>query len=336
MAANRGKCFGFWNRLAVGLAREAGWLVDVDHTWTNAYLASVAKCRTQAYRMAEEPFDANPRPGMLDALPEPINVAGAPVTPFESYEQILACIDKTIEGGRRTSWVTINPQKCVRAWQEQQLLDVLNQADAGICGSVGVWIAAKVLYGRWIRRISGYDLFLRLIGHAAHRGWGIFMLGGSPESNALATENLRRRFPGLRIVGCQDGYFADSESVIDRINASRADLLFVAMGSPTQEHWMHRYRKKIDAPFCMGVGSGVDVASSMFKRAPAVFRKIGMEWLFQLLAEPHRSFRRRTIVIPFMLRVLSKKLASKGLEGVDDNPVKSPGWLRVADLEWWD
>jgi len=245
----------------------------------------------------------------VEVIPAPINVAGAPVMPFNSYDQALACIDRAIEAGRKTFWVAINPQKCYRAWHERELLDVLNRADVGICDGVGVSIAAKVLCGQRLPRVTGCDLFFRLLAHAVQRDWGVFMLGASAESNASASEKLCQRFPGLRIVGRQDGFFEDSDAVIDRINASKADLLFVAMGSPTQEYWICEHRDKIDALFCMGVGGSFDVASGRIKRAPAVFRKTGTEWLFQLLTEPHKRFRRQTIYVPFMLRVLSVKLS---------------------------
>jgi len=244
-----------------------------------------------------------------DVFPEPIHVAGAPVMPFESYEQALACIDRAVETGRKTFWVAINPQKCYRAWHEQALLDVLNRADVGICDGVGVSIAAKILSGRMIHRVTGCDLFFKLLAHAAQRRWGVFMLGASPESNASAREKLCQRSPGLRIVGHQDGFFQDSDAVIERINASKADLLFVAMGSPTQEYWICEHRDKIDAAFCMGVGGSFDVASGTIKRAPAFFRKTGTEWLFQLLTEPHKRFKRQTVYVPFMLRVLGVKLS---------------------------
>lgn len=241
--------------------------------------------------------------------PKSIDVAGARVTQFESYDQALSCIGQAVESRRKTFWVAVNPQKCYRAWHEPQLFEVLNQADVGICDGVGVSIAAKILHGERIHRVTGCDLFFRILELAAQRGWGVFMLGASPESNACASEKLCERFPGLRIVGRQDGFFEDSDGVIEQINASGADLLFVAMGSPTQEYWIAEHRDRIDAAFCMGVGGSFDVASGTIKRAPAFFRKTGTEWLFQLLTEPHKRFKRQTVYVPFMLKVLRARLS---------------------------
>lgn len=241
-------------------------------------------------------------------IPRAINVAGVPVVPFESYEHALACIEATVAAREKTFWVAINPQKCFRAWHEGGLLDLLNRADVGICDGVGVSLAARILHGQGIKRCTGCDLFLRIVPHAAKKGWGVFLLGASPESNAEACAKLQEAYPDLRIVGHQDGYFKDSAQVVSHINSSGADLLFVAMGSPTQEYWIAEHREKINAPFCMGVGGSFDVVSGTIRRAPAIFRRTGTEWLFQLVTEPHKRFRRQTVYVPFMLRVLSKRL----------------------------
>ena len=167
-----------------------------------------------------------------------------------------------------------------------------------------------------------------MLPYAARKGWGVFMLGASAESNAGACARLRQTYPDLRIVGHQDGYFTDSAQVVEQINASGADLVFVAMGSPTQEYWIAKHRELIDAPFCMGVGGSFDVVSGRIRRAPGIFRRTGTEWLFQLLTEPHKRFKRQTVYVPFMLRVVSKKLLGSIGQPVDDAArpaVSSPG-----------
>ena len=121
---------------------------------------------------------------------------------------------------------------------------------------------------------------------------------------------LKKRHPGLQIVGRRDGFFKDSAAVVRQINDSRADMLFVAMGSPKQEYWIAKHREAINAPFCMGVGGSLDVASGTIKRAPRVFQKTGTEFLFQLVTEPKR-FRRQMVYLPYMLNVLKERLARR-------------------------
>ena len=249
-----------------------------------------------------------------ECAPKPMNVAGVPVVPFQSYDHALACIERTVETGQKTFWVAINPQKCFRAWHDSNLLEVLNRADVGICDGVGVSMAAKILYGQRIERCTGCDLFFRILPLAAEKGWGVFMLGASPESNTEARKRLEQLFPGLRIVGNRDGYFEDSASVIEEINATEADLLFVAMGSPKQEYWISRHRQEINAAFCMGVGGSFDVASGTINRAPKIFRRTGTEFLYQLVTEPHR-WKRQKVYFPFMLRVIARRLAGSRQSG---------------------
>lgn len=246
--------------------------------------------------------------GVARRFPDAIDIMGVPVVPFASYEDAIQRVEQEVEAGRKSVWVAVNPQKVYRAWHDRRLMRILKEADVGICDGIGVSIAAKILYGKAVTRCTGCDLFIRLLGISAERGWRVFLLGASPESNRLACGRLKERFPDLRIVGREHGYFEDSSAVIARINASGADLLFVAMGSPQQEYWIFAHRDEIDARFCMGVGGSLEVASGRVMRAPRLFRKTGTEFLFQLVTQPHR-FRRQIVYIPYMLRALRERLA---------------------------
>jgi N-acetylglucosaminyldiphosphoundecaprenol N-acetyl-beta-D-mannosaminyltransferase len=238
---------------------------------------------------------------------EPLSILGVGVLPFESYDEAVAYVERAIASGRKSFGVAINPEKVYQATLNSELMAALAQADMGICDGVGVALAARLLHGRWLRRCTGCDLFFRLIAKAAEKGWRVFLLGASPESNEGACEVLSRQYPGLRIAGRRDGYFTDSSEVVRQINASGADLLFVAMGSPRQELWIAEHRPELDAPFCMGVGGTFDVVSGKARRAPAVFRRTGTEFLFRLLSSPAR-WRRQAVLPLFLLKVLQKKL----------------------------
>ena len=158
-----------------------------------------------------------------------------------------------------------------------------------------------------IARITGISLFFQLIQTAAVKGWKVFLLGASPDSNQGAFDTLSAQYPGLKIVGHIDGFFQDSQEVVRQVNASGADIVFVAMGSPKQEFWIAEHREAIDAPFCMGVGGTFDVVSGKAKWAPSFFRKTGTEWLYRLLSDPRRW--RRQLVLPrFAWLVLKAKL----------------------------
>jgi exopolysaccharide biosynthesis WecB/TagA/CpsF family protein len=241
--------------------------------------------------------------------PAPLDVMGIPVVPFESYDQALRCIDEIVESGSKSFWVAINPIKICRTWKDPELLALLKIADVGVCDGIGVSVASRLLNGHSIKRCTGCDMFFKLTERASQKGWGVYLLGASAKSNAAARSRLTKSYPDLRIVGWHDGYFEDSKAIIDQINASRADLLFVAMGSPRQERWIGEHRHSIDARFCMGVGGSFDVAAGNLRRAPRIFRMTGTEFLFRLMMEPRKRGRIQKVLVPYFLAVLARKLA---------------------------
>ncbi len=242
-------------------------------------------------------------------IPGSVDIMGVPVMPFESYDQALGCAEDAIEAGRKSFWVAINPIKIYNAWHKPELMSLLQQADVGICDGVGVSITSWLLHGHSIKRCTGCDLFFKVIGRASQKGWSVYLLGASAQSNAAARTRLQKMYPDLRIVGWRDGYFEDSEEVIADINSSGADLLFVAMGSPRQERWISTNRRAIDAAFCMGVGGSFDVASGGLSRAPKIARITGTEFLFRLIMEPRKRWKIQKVLLPYFLAVLGRRLS---------------------------
>lgn len=248
------------------------------------------------------------------AMPEALRVMGTRVVPFESYTQAVDCIGAAIAARKKTFCVAINPEKVYRAQRDPTLHAMLEQAEVAICDGVGVALGARLLHGRHVPRCTGVDLCLELLKAAGQRGWRVFLLGASPEANEEAAHKLTERFPGLEIAGRQHGYFKDGDAIVEQINASGADLLFVAMGSPRQERWITKHRAAIDAPFCMGIGGTLDVISGTVKRAPRVCRRTGTEFLYRLLCQPQRI--RRQIALPlFALEVLKQAWRGRAVAG---------------------
>jgi len=205
--------------------------------------------------------------------------------------------------------VAINPEKVCYAHGDTTFYDIVRNATFHICDGSGTAAAVRILWGISIPRITGIDLFLRLLTLAEEEKLGVFLLGTRPETIKLARDALLQMHPQLRCAGCRDGYFRDDESasIVEQINASKADMLFVALGSPKQERWIAKYRSQLEVPFCMGVGGSFDVLSGQVKRAPKVFRSTGTEWLYRLAREPSR-WRRQRVLIGFALDVLRQRL----------------------------
>jgi len=222
-----------------------------------------------------------------------VPVMGVDVAAFNSYAHAVNYVASEIDSGGKSFWMAVNPEKLYRARHDDHVRALLDRADVRICDGVGVSIAARWLQRRRLPRCTGCDLFETLIAAAAQRGWGVFLLGAHPESNAGACQRLQTMYPALRVAGNQDGYFDDSQAVVQRINESGAELLFVAMGSPAQEAWIAKHIDDLDVRFALGVGGSFDVASGRARRAPAWTRRSGLEFLYRALTTPGWTLRAR-------------------------------------------
>jgi N-acetylglucosaminyldiphosphoundecaprenol N-acetyl-beta-D-mannosaminyltransferase len=205
--------------------------------------------------------------------------------------------------------IAVNPEKVMKACKDPRMLDVLQMSGLLIPDGIGVVFAARVLGLGQMERVPGSDLMPAICERAARKGYKVFLYGASPEVNQEVVSILCARFPGIRIVGHQHGYVTEDQmpGLIERINASRAEVLFVALGSPRQEFWMKTYLPRLNVKVCQGVGGTFDVLSGRVRRAPAIFRKIHLEWLYRLGTNPGRVLRQ--FALPeFAFNVLWKKV----------------------------
>jgi N-acetylglucosaminyldiphosphoundecaprenol N-acetyl-beta-D-mannosaminyltransferase len=170
---------------------------------------------------------------------------------------------------------------------------------------IGVVFAVRLLTGRKINRVPGAELMPAICERAEKKGYRVFLYGAAPDVNEKAVEVLKSRYPGLQVVGNQHGYLEEGgmPTFIQAINASQADVLFVALGSPRQEIWVAKYLPQLNVKVCQGVGGTFDVLAGRVKRAPAIFRKLHLEWFYRLAAEPKRLLR-QTALPRFVFQVI--------------------------------
>jgi N-acetylglucosaminyldiphosphoundecaprenol N-acetyl-beta-D-mannosaminyltransferase len=244
---------------------------------------------------------------MTNYIPHSLSILGIPVSIFDSYDDVLQLVRDRVSSRQRTFCTAINPEKVYRAKQDARLSSILHSAHVRLCDGVGISLAAMALHHRRLPRCTGIDLFLKLLGLSADEGWKVYLLGATPQSNAAACRTLVERFANLRIAGNWHGYFEDSTAVVNRINESGADLLFVAMGSPRQEFWISEHMPQLQTTFCMGIGGSLDVVSGTVRRAPWLFQRMGTEWLFRLMLQPSR-LRRDGAPLLFGLELLRELL----------------------------
>lgn len=200
---------------------------------------------------------------------------------------------------------TPNSEIIMTAYQDTSFCELLNHADLLTADGIGVVYASRILHRSITERAAGYDIACKVLRRLPDTKHRLFLFGGKPGVAEQAKVNLERDYPGIQIVGMRNGYFKQDEvsSIIEEINASGADLLFVCLGAPMQEKWIDANKDKLHVRVAMGIGGSLDVFAGNVQRAPDRWRKLGLEWLYRLLKEPWR-FLRMMALPKFALTVL--------------------------------
>lgn len=241
--------------------------------------------------------------------PKRIEVLGVPVDCVDMMHAV-AFVDESIQAQRAVSILAVNPEKVIKAQSDATVMRLLSNAGLLIPDGIGVVLAARLFGLGKMQRVPGSELMPKLCELAALRGYKVFLFGASPEVNDAAALRLRESYPGLNVAGRQHGYIKDEEmsALVERINASGAQIVFVALGSPRQELWIEKYAPQLDAKVFQGVGGTFDVIAGSVKRAPWLFRKMHLEWFYRLVSQPKRVLR-QTALPKFAYQVLLRRVA---------------------------
>ncbi len=237
-----------------------------------------------------------------------LNILGVIISDI-SRKNLIAIAQESLKNKEKCVIYTVNNEFIVEAQTNSTFKSVLNDSTISIADSAGVVWAAKELYKEKIERIPGADFFIDLV-NLSKNGYGMFLLGGQKGVAEKAKEELEKSIKGCKIVGTLDGIeINDQENpeIISRINESGAQIVCVALGAPKQETWIQNNYKKINASVFIGIGGTLDYASGKIRRAPKFMRKLGMEWLFRLMAQPSRYPRIKKALVEFPKLVRRQK-----------------------------
>jgi N-acetylglucosaminyldiphosphoundecaprenol N-acetyl-beta-D-mannosaminyltransferase len=231
------------------------------------------------------------------ALPPTAEVLGVPLA-LTDYDGTLDWIDAAVASGHRGYLCVAATHTVMAAQEDPGLRQAVVSADFTVAdGQPLVW-ALKALGHDVDDRVYGPELMERACARAAQTGQRFYLYGGRNQG-ALAqlARVLRLRHPGLQIVGGHVPPFreltdAEEEAVAADIRRSGADVVWVGIGVPKQEKWMARMRHRISAPVFVGVGAAFDFHAGLIPQAPAWMQRLGLEWLFRLVQEPRRLWRR--------------------------------------------
>lgn len=248
--------------------------------------------------------------------PERIEILGVPLD-LVDMPGALAAADGLINGSANSSCVlAVNPEKVIALLQDKWLLSFFRKASLLIPDGIGAVWAARTLSGITVGRVPGADLMQNLCELAAEKSYKVFFYGAKEEVSVGAVEILNRRYPGLNVVGRRNGYVKPEEmdSLVEEINASGAQILFIALGSPRQEKWVAQFGDHLQVKLIQGVGGTLDTITGNVKRAPLIFQRLNLEWFYRLLKEPKR-WRRQLVLPKFAWMVVKQKLSGNIAKG---------------------
>ncbi|MFL5771713.1 MAG: WecB/TagA/CpsF family glycosyltransferase [Flavisolibacter sp.] len=225
---------------------------------------------------------------------KPIHLLGTPIDNL-TMQETVDLVDDAIRNGKHLHHTVVNAGKIVAMHENPELRESVVNADIiNADGQAVVW-ASRLLGQPLKERVAGIDLMERLVEMAFRKNYRIFFFGAKEEIVKKVVDNYSQKYsPGI-IAGYRNGYFKKEEerAIAKQIADSRANILFVAISSPTKENFLYQNKDLLqDVNFTMGVGGSFDVVSGLIKRAPSWMQKTGLEWLYRVYQEPRRMFKR--------------------------------------------
>jgi len=226
-----------------------------------------------------------------------------------TMDDVLPLVDAAIAERRPFQIGVVNAAKVVNMQRDPRLRDDVLASDIVLADGMSLVWASRVLGRPLPERVAGIDLMFRLLERAAEKGHRVFCLGATQEVLDAAVANFRARYPAVVIAGTQHGYFsvADEPQVARAIADSRADLVFIAMTSPRKEQFLAQWSRVLDVPVWHGVGGSFDVAAGKVERAPMIWQRLGLEWLYRVKQEPRRLWKRYLVTNTLFVRMLFRE-----------------------------
>ncbi len=243
--------------------------------------------------------------------PRRVRIGQVPIDPV-SFSDAISRIEELVGEGRGGNVFTPNVDHVVLAENDSEFREGYHQASLSLVDGMPLVWAARLLGTPLPEKVSGSDLLLPLANLAGRNRWPVYLLGGGPGVAAQVAAELEQRFgtpvvgfdsPRIDLAPCGE---PASREAIDRIRAVQPRLIFVALGSPKQEVWIHRYLELLRPAVAVGVGASFDFIVGVQSRAPRWMSRLGMEWLYRLAMNPRRLWRRYLLNDPKFLAIFRR------------------------------
>lgn len=217
-------------------------------------------------------------------------------------------LKRSIEEERKMCVVTANPEIFMLADRMEGLKELLLRKDTVIVADgIGILIGGKRLGYNIPERIPGVEICSELFVWADKVGKSLCLFGAQPDVAAALEGRIRERYPGIVLCGCENGYVEDKDKVLEEMADRKPDIVLVALGAPMQELLIRKHMDKFEKGMLMGVGGSFDVLSGRKKRAPKLFVKCNLEWLYRIATEPKRLRRFWEYNVKFLFAVRKER-----------------------------
>lgn len=241
-----------------------------------------------------------------------INLLGCPIDNL-TLDETLSRINQMVKTNKPHQHVVVNVDKLIKLRRDPALKEVIITCDIINADGIPLVWASKILGVPLKERVAGIDLMQSLLKEGVKKRYSFYFLGAREEVVRKTVEIVKNRYPGIQIAGFRNGYWAtaEEEKVGDAIKKAHPDVLFVAISSPKKEIFLKKYLNLMQIPLAIGVGGSFDIIAGITKRAPVWMQKAGLEWLFRLIQEPKRLWKRylfsNTIFIFLVVKELVKE-----------------------------
>jgi N-acetylglucosaminyldiphosphoundecaprenol N-acetyl-beta-D-mannosaminyltransferase len=241
-----------------------------------------------------------------------INVFGVSINRL-SRAEALDRIDAAIASRSKLHIGVVNAAKMVNMGRDPMLKNDVLRSDMILADGIAVVWAAQFLSKLSLpERVAGIDIMFGVFKRGNAKGYRVFLLGATEEISQEVARQLGRDYPGVVLAGRRNGYFSDDEEeeIAHQIAASKADVLFVAITSPKKEKFMARWAGVMNVPVVHGVGGSFDVMAGKVERAPVIWQKLGLEWLYRVKQEPGRLWKRYLVTNSIFCAMVLKQYLS--------------------------
>lgn len=205
-----------------------------------------------------------------------------------TMEQAVELGCKLMNGDKAAYCVTPNAEMAYEALHSSEIRELLNGADLILPDGAGVVLGAKIIKRPLKQKVAGIEFAQNILPKMESTGKRLYLLGSKPGVAEAAAKKMLEKCPKLQICGTADGYFKDETEVVWKINDSQADVLFVCLGFPKQEHFMRNHQSELNVRLMIGLGGTLDGIAGNIKRAPRWMIRLQLEWLYRLIKEPKR------------------------------------------------